>query len=218
MSDVSKTNELIVAKLRKVAKQAEWYQALDTKLLTAAADALEAATRVPVQGEPNDAAEQVVRGALLHMGDMLPSDVADLVVERLRKRGLLASHATVPDAATEGDYHEGLEEGSKIGRGERDAALAAVDRVRVLHPVAYSGNSRSRNAFCATCTTMWPCATIRALDGAPEPEREREYRRVRPDGVPVFNAVFETMPLLDDYYTAEYRTVSPWLPVEGESK
>ena len=66
--------------------------------------------------------------------------------------------------------------------------------------------------------SSWPCPTVAALDGAPEPEREREYRRVRPDGVPVFNAVFETMPLLDDYYTAEYRTVSPWLPVKGESK
>lgn len=53
---------------------------------------------------------------------------------------------------------------------ERDAALEAIERVRVLHPVAYSGNSRSRNAFCATCTTMWPCATLAALDGAPEPE------------------------------------------------
>ena len=57
MSDVLNTNELIVAKLRKVAKQAEWYQALDPKLLTAAADALEAATRVPVQGERELAAE-----------------------------------------------------------------------------------------------------------------------------------------------------------------
>lgn len=50
----------------------------------------------------------------------------------------------------------------------------------------------------------------------PEPEWEREYRRVRPDGVPVFNAVFESMPVLDGYYTAEYRAVSPWLPVGGD--
>ena len=86
MSDVSKTNELIVAKLRKAAKQAEWYQALDPKLLTAAADALE--------------------------------------------------------AATEGDYHEGLEEGIKSGRAERDAALARIAELEAKHPEGWSTEDR----------------------------------------------------------------------------
>ena len=100
---------------------------------------------------------------------------------------------------------------------ERDAAVAAIERVRA----AVSGHpecDRYEDGDVISCG--WKSAyasVVAALDGAPEPEVEREYRRVRPDGVPVFNAVFETMPLLDDYYTAEYRTVSPWLPVEGES-
>ena len=94
--------------------------------------------------------------------------------------------AVVPDAATEGDYHEGLEEGVKIGRAERDAALAAVDRVRALHTqgkiIDVWGKSRSQAddfLVCVECTdpdNWWiahPCATVAALDGAPEPEEKQ---------------------------------------------
>jgi len=68
VSDVLKTNELIVAKLRKAAKQAEWYQALDTKLLTAAADALEAATR------EQDSAGDIRRAVRLWSDRFIPGD------------------------------------------------------------------------------------------------------------------------------------------------
>ena len=101
---------------------------------------------------------------------------------------------------------------------EYATARQALERVRA----AVSGHpecDRYEEGDVISCGWKSAYASVlAALDGAPEPEWEREYRRVRPEGVPVFNAVFETMPLLDDYYTAEYRTVSPWLPVEGESK
>ena len=117
MSDVSKTNELIVAKLRKVAKQAEWYQALDSKLLTAVADALE--------------------------------------------------------AATEGDYHEGLEEGIKIGRAERDAALAAIERVRAVLDEERAWHEHLVESGDAVPRTVIGIGKVEAaLDGAPEPEEK----------------------------------------------
>lgn len=111
---------------------------------------------------------------------------------------------------TEEYYDKVHAEARKEAEDERDAALAAVERVRA-----------EADAYAEQPDVMEPCGAVAqalrtALDGAPEPEWGREYRRVRPDGVPVFNAVFEALPLLDDYYTAEYRTVSPWLPVEGE--
>ena len=127
MSDVSKTNELIVAKLRKVAKQAEWYQALDPKLLTAAADALEAATRVPVQGEPTDDREALIdvvkrnRHVVKRMSDGYPSVV--FVTDETIADAILAagfSRAAVPDAAPQ--KQPTFEEiGEDIARGIRDS-------------------------------------------------------------------------------------------------
>ena len=68
------------------------------------------------------------------------------------------------EAATESDYHEGLEEGIKIGRAERDAALAAIERVRA-----------EADAYAEQPDVMELCGAVAqalrtALDGAPEPE------------------------------------------------
>lgn len=54
---------------------------------------------------------------------------------------------------------------------ERDAAVAAVERVRAIH----RPESNERYTWCVGCSTDeypedWPCPTIAALDGAPEPE------------------------------------------------
>lgn len=60
---------------------------------------------------------------------------------------------------------------------ERDAATAAIERVRAIHV-------RDEYGLCAECSweypetsydalsndVAWPCPTIAALDGAPEPE------------------------------------------------
>lgn len=138
--------------------------------------------------------------------------------------------ATVSNAATEAlvrkqqRYIEELERVDGVGlseraykaEAERDAAIAAIERVRAVAEDGVWRDTKTSGDWAWALDHM-AHKILAALDGAPEPELEREYRRVRPDGVPVFNAVFETMPLLDDYYTAEYRTVSPWLPVEGES-
>ena len=145
------------------------------------------------------------------------------------------SRATVPDAATElaqlmAERDAGKQAeadraylhqlGLKLG-AERDAALAAIERGRnvleLLRNYAEDSIDTTHGMLSASFVKTHVEIALSELDEAPEPDDEWEYRRVRPDGVPVFNAVFETMPLLDDYYTAEYRTVSPWLPVEGES-
>lgn len=87
----------------------------------------------------------------------------------------IRARTTSPDAATEGDYHEGLEEGIKIGRAECDAALAAIERVRSID----TGNNRALygNDFEAgMAKALWLVKT--ALDGAPEPECEAQLERV----------------------------------------
>ena len=127
---------------------------------------------------------------------------------------------------------------------ERDAALAAIERVRAIHV-------RDEYGLCAECSweypetsydalsndVAWPCPTIAALDGAPEPEPEPDaepkprpkhnYRWKYPNG-----RVSWTFATLDESKT--YRPASvrlegtvleqsldngkTWLPVEGESK
>lgn len=90
-------------------------------LMNEAADALEAATRVPVQGEPNNDRENLItertyghgsitlthyrssgRIGVVQRGENSVMDVADLLVF-LQDSGLdeVFSHATVPDAATD---------------------------------------------------------------------------------------------------------------------
>lgn len=43
---------------------------------------------------------------------------------------------------------------------------------------------------------------------------EWEYRRVRPDGRPVYGPIFDLMPDLDYGWSAERRPLGPWIPVE----
>lgn len=71
---------------------------------------------------------------------------------------------------------------------DRDAALAAVERVRSVHSpgriIDVWGKSVSQAddfLVCEECTDPdhnwcpWPCPTIAALDGAPEPEWEYQW-------------------------------------------
>ena len=86
----------------------------------------------------------------------------------------------------------------------------------------------------------WPCPTVAALDGAPEPEWEYRAKVIHPDWVGNHYIVFKHEPtrdelenpvLFNDSFSGvneleggkltglEYRTpASDWLPVEGESK
>lgn len=198
-------------------------------LIDQAADALDA--RQPTEGddalviaalnayEPNAATPNI-------------EDWGEKYAARMRRVIEVVSRAAVPDAATELE-RDGLSRAlnaaiasrddwaSRVGElaqitQQRDAALTAVERVRTeATAMLWASKERSAPAFEAFADAMGK-RILAALDGALESEWEREYRRVKLDGTPVFNAVFESVPLLDDLYTAEYRTVSPWLPIKKE--
>lgn len=132
-----------------------------TEILRDVADALEAATRVPVQGEPDDDREELLwniedRLKLLEAGAREPlirkmawteGSTAEVlaIVGELRGWVAMLSRVTVPDAAT-----------------------AAIERVRAIHWVAVDWDGEK------TCACgLLDCPTIAALDGAPEPEAKR---------------------------------------------
>ena len=202
MSDVSKANEDLIADLRSWDED-DFPHSIVSRF-HAAADALEAATRVPVQGEPNACLDHK---PVQHRDGKPPWCNA-------------CGRATVPDAATElaaikaraeevgqdegwhiggawGDYGEVVvplrilsyvvdsaldekivstdpgyaatyaEQVSRADRAEaeRDAALAAIERVRALETFSI--------------TDSYPAWTavdyddlLAALDGAPEPEEK----------------------------------------------
>ncbi len=202
--------------------------------------ALVAATHVPVQGEPNDdrkaLAERLRRGPLVwnpiyHVWSTVTHDVMPVV------DAVIASRATVPDAATEAKNAWHLSSDVRQARAlkaeaERDAALAAVERVReaiTLH------NPSGRLVK----------EVLAALDGAPEPETAPENYEPKCNGA----CVVHGSPVTDwpvqygrrnretgalhwlngdpldswwhenqDSYEHVKRYTSPPLPVEGESK
>lgn len=64
-------------------------------------------------------------------------------------------------------------------RAERDAALAAIERVRAMHARRDDlKHPDHEGPVCDGCgdtngfASPWPCPTVAALDGAPEPEWE----------------------------------------------
>lgn len=129
-------------------------------------------------------------------------------------------------------------------KAERDAALAVIERVRAIHmPV----DVEPSETVCHGCSTLrgtgenvryfpyeeWPCPTVAALDGAPEPEGRWEYRgRLQSCGYVAEGYVsaehamnglkveLEDHPYLvmDDTAIVERARVREWLPVEGENK
>lgn len=65
-----------------------------------------------------------------------------------------------------------LADALEAATSERDAALAAVDRVRAIHAPEVLGihEGYGEEVWCPTCEHHYPCPTVAALDGAPEPE------------------------------------------------
>ena len=120
---------------------------------------------------------------------------------------------------------------------ERDAALAAVERVRVIH-------ARDEHGLCVECSweypetsydalsndVSWPCPTVAALDGEPEPEGRWEYGLLNPQA-PDRGKLRDGAHLISDnrehilkqqrrghpsIQAVRRRKAGPWLPVEGE--
>lgn len=115
-------------------------------------------------------------------------------------------------------------------RAERDAALAAIERVRAIHLNAgpsqgygsqFKGGYGMLGDCCESCGSHgeygveWPCPTIQALDGAPEPEEvEWEYRCDIRKHFWVTHGVHHDC----EGNPERRRKAGPWVPVEGESK
>lgn len=157
--------------------------------------ALRAANMLLEPGAP-DAATEGDRESLSdllfysEMGRKIPMNQCESAADKTADAVLAAgfSRATVPDAATEQAKQElaacldlrAYWRGQSVkARTERDAALAAVERVRAIHV-------RDEYGLCAECSweypeasydalsndVAWPCPTVAALDWAPEPEWE----------------------------------------------
>ena len=155
--------------------------------------------------DENTTPETIIAEAMVGAGaPLMHSRVEEAVAGALRKAGMLV---------------------------ERDAALAAVEAVRALHEPFEAGVGRH---YCGECSGAagsgnlrpWPCPTVAALDGAPEPEWEYQWG-VPGESFEGFDS-FATeemaraeMELDSDYPSHRVmrrRKAGPWLPVEGESK
>lgn len=129
------------------------------------------------------------------------------------------SRATVPDAATERyekaehdrlywrRRYQSMHKRAKAAEAERDAALAAVERVRVI---------AERHGV-----KSWTEEIFAALDGAPEPEWEHALFVADDDGVEritswapgEFDEARRAWPGL--VFEEKRRIQAPWLPVDG---
>lgn len=147
-------------RVRKIGPDAI-YEAELREVLRAAADALEAR-------QPREA---------------IFEDDRDFELEAVLREGF--SRAAVPDAATEElerahdliDLREfeidNLHELITELRAERDAALAAIERVLAIHQKRGASWPHSGGVYvCGADNGLWPCPTVAALDGAPEPEEK----------------------------------------------
>ncbi|NLA65115.1 MAG: hypothetical protein GX862_04165 [Leucobacter sp.] len=223
MSDVSKTNEALIAEARDRAAHMKLLAKItenspgaavaveEADRMTRFADALEAATRVPVQGEPSNRENCPGSGGHAGVGtycmvcDLLavePNDDREALkriaeeasVQRLKdsieewRKAIGSACGTFPDDWELEFWHAGYRHGANAMiehqlsratvsdaanelRAERDAAVAAIERVRAIHRPTMPGYGPKA---CVHDGRAWPCPTIAALDGAPEPEVEAE--------------------------------------------
>lgn len=177
------------------------------------AEAREALGRVNANAFDHDLLFQYRGGVLGRELTLIVRDLADAL-----------EAATVRASQAEAELRDVLRVDVPSLKAERDAAVAALERVRAIHVErehrtldgAYLGG-----AVCDGCRRPWPCPTVAALDGAPEPEWEVQYgRRNRETGA----LHWLTGDPRDDWwhenqdrYEHVKRYTSPPLPVEGES-
>ena len=203
MSDVSKTKELIVEARAYCVNSSECERAI-AGLVGRLADALEAATRVPVQGEPNDDREAVARA-------IAPDDwrLADA-----------PQYAHLPQGARDSLTRQSLEAADRVIASRAtvpDAASAAIERVRLL---AHQHRSVEQHNVMVPLSEIGdlirePSSAdyLAALDGAPEPEWEEvvQYGNLTSLGF--------IQEIRGRNYAMHKRIVrfGPALPVDGES-
>ena len=139
-------------------------------------------------------------------------DAAVSAIERLRKRHCkIEASAVTGDCATEECEHE-----EECPTEIFEVCAACWNLCE--EPDPYFGER-------GIGMVLWPCPTIAALDGAPEPELEWEYQPGHIDHNRDGGAFVQGSTIAPSYvqqYVAEggkaiKRKVSPWLPVEGES-
>lgn len=184
-------------------------------------------------------------------------------IEEVRPDKLTAEEAVKLVLKRPGMYGLTRTEEFRKAEAERDAALAAIERVRAVHrkftyyeledscPDTSEGHREERHhesdeigefycedmptgdVVCDLCRDAdgermdWPCPTVAALDGAPEPEWEYGRKYVDEAGDPRIRVSQDvTSPdghrsdgtLYWNYQPVRRRKAGPWLPVEGESK
>ena len=157
----------LIKKLHDLANLEEFVDDALAELLSNAADALES-----VRAERDDLVTRLSEYLCDSTGGLLSKTGYDV-------RTMVAH--------TEEYYDRVHAEERKEVEDERDAALAALERVRVIHRNAGPSqgyDSRFKGGYgmlgdcCGACGSHgeygveWPCPTVAALDGAPEPEEK----------------------------------------------
>ena len=153
--------------------------------------------------DENTMPETIIAEAMVGAGaPLMHSRVEEAVAGALRKAGMLVERseqvcAWCPSSARGSAWHNDGKLHPSCGqidhgqgwvpeypvdvlmsvRAERDAATAAIERVRAIHV-------RDEYGLCAECSweypetsydalsndVAWPCPTVAALEGAPEPD------------------------------------------------
>ncbi len=186
-----------------------------------------------------------------YAAEMTAEEAIQMVLKRPEMYGLQKVSA-VPDAATERVTENSVRHVKRLttelqnkreslndqrrefrnlltkARAERDAALARIAEAAKLHRPTLPGFGPKS---CVHDGRAWPCPTVAALDGAPEPEWEWEYgakvynsgRVVRIEDSPEkvrlgMSAISHVNPQWVDDVLVRRRKAGPWLRAEGDSK
>ena len=149
--------------------------------------------------DENTTPETIIAEAMVGAGaPLMHSRVEEAVAGALRKAGMLVERseqvcAWCPSSARGSAWHNDGKLHPSCGqidhgqgwvpeypvdvlmsvRVERDAALAAVERVRAIHQKRGASWPHNGGTYvCDADNKLWPCPTVAALDGAPEPEEK----------------------------------------------